>query len=138
MEVSMPAALRAGAGYFAIVFVVGFVLGTIRALVVVPRFGEANAVLIELPVMLALSWIVCASLVRRFAVPPRFAARVVMGGTAFALLMIAEAGVSMFGFGRTLAEHLSIYRTAGVRLGLAAQVAFALFPVLQAIVGAKR
>jgi hypothetical protein len=138
MEVSMPEALRAGAVYFAIVFAVGFVLGTIRALVVVPRFGETNAVLIELPVMLALSWIVCASLVRRFAVPPRVAARAMMGGVAFALLMIAEACVSMFGFGRTLAEHLSVYQTAGAQLGLAAQVAFALFPVLQAMVGTKR
>jgi hypothetical protein len=134
----MAAALRAGVLYFAIVFAVGFVLGTIRVLVVIPRFGETNAVLIELPVMLALSWIACASLVRRFAVPPRLDARVVMGGVAFALLMSAEAGVSMFGFGRTFAEHFAVYQTAGAQLGLAAQIAFALFPLLQAMIGRGR
>lgn len=134
----MAAALRAGAVYFAIVFAVGFVLGTIRVLVVIPRFGETNAVLIELPVMLALSWIACGSLVRRFGVPPHFGARAVMGGVAFALLMIAEAGVSVFGFGRTFAEHLAGYQTAGAQLGLAAQVGFALFPLLQAAIGRGR
>ena len=134
----MPAALLAGMVYFAIVFAVGFVLGAIRVLVVIPRFGATNAVLIELPVMLALSWIACGSLVRRFGIPPRFGARAVMGGVAFALLMVAEAGVSVFGFGRTLGEHLAAYQTVGVQLGLAAQIAFALFPVLQAVVGRGR
>ena len=128
----MTAALRAGVLYFMIVFAVGFALGTVRVLLIVPRFGETNAVLLELPVMLALSWIACAWLVRRFAVPPGVAERLAMGGVAFALLMLGELGVSVFGFGRTVAEHLANYRTMSIRLGLAAQVGFALFPLIHA------
>ena len=74
----MSTALRAGFVYFLIVFAIGFVLGTVRVLFVVPRFGATNAVLIELPVMLAVSWIVCAWLVRRFGVARAVAARLVM------------------------------------------------------------
>lgn len=133
----MAAALCAGACYFAIVFAIGFVLGAIRVLLVIPRFGDTNAVLLELPVMLALSWIACAWLARHFAVPPGVGERLLMGGFAFALLMSGELGVSVLGFGRTVAQHFAGYRTAGVQLGLAAQVGFALFPLAQALVGAK-
>jgi hypothetical protein len=45
--------LKAGAVYFALVFGVGFVLGPIRVLVLVPRFGERTAELMEAPFMLA-------------------------------------------------------------------------------------
>jgi hypothetical protein len=127
----MAASLRAGVAYFGLVFAIGFVLGTIRVLVVIPRFGDTNAVLIELPIMLALSWMACAWAVRRFAVPPRTVERLVMGAAAFALLMLGEVAVSVFGFGRTVAEHLATYQTPGAQLGLAAQLAFALFPWVQ-------
>lgn len=127
----MAAALRAGMIYFAIVFAVGFVLGAIRVLAVIPQFGETAAVLIELPVMLALSWVACAWLVRRFAVPRRVPERLAMGGLAFVLLMAAEVGVSVFGFGRTLAEHVQAFQTASAQLGLAAQLVFAALPVVQ-------
>ena len=38
--------------YFLLVFGAGFVLGTIRVLVVVPQLGERTAELLEMPVML--------------------------------------------------------------------------------------
>ncbi len=53
-----------------------------------------------------------------------------MGSVAFALLMFGEAGVSIFAFGRTLAEHLAIYASARGVLELGPQLAFALFPLL--------
>lgn len=130
----MAAALRAGLFYFMLVFAIGFALGAIRVMLVIPRLGETNAVLIELPVMLALSWVACAWLVRRFALPPRAAARLAMGVFAFALLMFAELAVSVFGFGRTVAEHLASYRATGAQLGLAAQLLFALLPLIQRFV----
>jgi len=128
----MTAALRAGVTYFAIVFASGFVLGALRVLVIAPRLGEVGAVAAELPVMLALSWFVCRWLVRREAVAAAFGPRAAMGLVALALLLAAEAGVSILGFGRTLAGHLASYRAVGAQLGLAAQVAFAAFPLLQA------
>lgn len=130
----MATSLRAGFLYFMLVFALGFVLGVFRVMLVIPRLGETNAVLIELPVMLALSWMACAWLVRRFAVPPRTAERLAMGALAFALLMLGELAVSVFGFGRTVAAHLATYQTVGAQLGLAAQLVFALFPLVQRFV----
>jgi hypothetical protein len=127
----MPAALKAGAAYFALVFAAGFALGTVRVLALVPRLGEFNAVLIEVPVMIAISWFACAFLIRRMAVPATVPARLLMGALAFALLMAAETAVSVLAFGRTVSEHFATYQTARAQVGLAAQAVFALLPLVQ-------
>lgn len=127
----MTNALKAGIAYFAAVFAAGFVLGTLRVLLLVPRLGEAAAVLIELPVILLVSWFVCRSLVGRFAVPALAQARLAMGGIAFALLMGAELALAVFVFDRSLAGHWQHYTTLSGSLGLAGQIAFAAFPYLQ-------
>ena len=51
----------------------------------------------------------------------------------FALLMLAELAVSVFGFGRTVAEHLATYRATGAQLGLAALAG--LHPQLANLIG---
>lgn len=55
-----------------------------------------------------------------------------MGAIAFLLLMGAEAGLSTLLAGRTLAEHLALYSQLPHQVGLAGQLAFALFPWIQA------
>jgi hypothetical protein len=100
-------------------------------LLLATRLGETTAVLFELPIMLALSWIVCRWLARHFDVPKAVTARLTMGFLAFALLMTAETALSIFGFGRTLAQHLASYHSTAAQLGLSAQIAFAAFPVIQ-------
>jgi hypothetical protein len=124
-------AVAAGALYFAVIFALGFILGTIRVLLIAPRLGEAGAVLVELPIMLMASWIACGWVLRRLRVGLGFETRLTMGGVAFALLMLAEVGVSVFAFGRTPAEHLATYRSASALLGLAAQLIFAAMPLLR-------
>jgi hypothetical protein len=122
----------AGLAYFAIVFAVGFALGTLRVFVLIPRFGDhVTAVIVELPIMLAVSWIASQWLIARFDVPESFSARLVMGSLAFTTLLIAELGVSVFGFGRTPSAHLEQYRQLPALLGLAGQVAFAVIPAIQ-------
>jgi hypothetical protein len=54
-----------------------------------------------------------------------------MGGLALTLLLLAETALATLGLGRTLAEHLASYQNLPERLGLAAQIAFGLFPLLQ-------
>jgi hypothetical protein len=125
-------AAKAGAFYFAAVFALGFALGTLRVGVLEPRFGRLAALALELPVMLAASWVACRALVARLRIPPAAADRLVMGGTAFALLMGAELLVGMLAFDRTFASHLATYREPLVLVGLAGQVLFALFPLAQA------
>jgi hypothetical protein len=119
--------------YFALVFALGFVLGTVRTLLLRDASGDGRllAVLIELPIMLGASWFLCRTVVRRFAVAPTVAARALMGGIAIALLMLAEFGIGALLAGRTPGEHLALYREASYALGLAAQIAFAFMPLLQ-------
>lgn len=132
------AALRAGAAYFAVIFAAGFVLGTVRVLVLLPRLGETAAVVLEIPAMLALSWVAARVLVAHFAVAPRLGPRLVMGGVAFGLLMLGEAGVSVLGFGRGPGEHFRQYRELPALTGLAGQVAFALIPAIQSFTDGRR
>ena len=50
-------AVRAGLAYFAVVFAIGFALGTLRILMLIPQFGELASVLAALPLMLFTSWL---------------------------------------------------------------------------------
>lgn len=130
----IPAA-KAGFFYFAVVFAAGFVLGTLRVLVVAPVFGEIGAVLIELPIILAISWFACSLIVQRLSVPPRVSDRALMGAGAFVLLMMAELALSVVIFGRSPAEFANSLATLPGALGLAGQIAFATFPLLQSRLG---
>lgn len=125
----MTSALRAGVAYFALVFAVGFVLGTLRVLVLERHLGQTGSMAVELPIMLLVSWSLCGWLLERFSVGSSWEHRLAMGGVAFALLMVAELGLSVLAFGRSLAQHLESYRSWGQVLGLAAQLAFAAFPL---------
>jgi hypothetical protein len=127
----MMRAIIAGTLYCAVIFALGFVLGTIRVLLIVPRLGEVGAVLIELPIMLTASWIACGWVLRRLRVGPATGGRLTMGIVAFILLMLAELGVSVLLFGRTLAEHLGTYHSVNALSGLTAQMAFAAMPLLR-------
>ncbi len=53
-----------------------------------------------------------------------------MGGTAFALLMLAELALAL-AFGLTLTQYLQSYATPAPQLGLAGQIVFGLLPLLR-------
>ncbi len=127
----MGVAVRAGFLYFALVFAVGFVLGTIRTYLLSPVLGETFALLVELPAILAVAWIASRAAISRFGVPREIRTGLAMGAVAFALLLAADALVDMVLAGRGLAEHFRAYEFAPGLLGLGAQVLFALFPTLQ-------
>ena len=56
----------AAAAYWAAVFALGFVLGTIRVLWLAPLIGLLPATALELPFMLAASWLVAGLVIARF------------------------------------------------------------------------
>ncbi|MFZ1866162.1 MAG: hypothetical protein WAU39_18210 [Polyangiales bacterium] len=123
--------LRSAAAYFGIVFAAGFALGTLRTLFLAPRFGELWAVLLELPIMLAISWWACGKVVTRFRVPPRIAPRAAIGVIAFALLMLAEIVLSLGLFARSMSDYAADLTTPHGLVGLGGQVAFALMPLVR-------
>ena len=123
--------MKAALAYALLVFLAGCVLGAIRVLLVLPRLGAAAAVALEVPLILALSWALCHSCSRRFAVMPQPRLRLQMGVAAFLLLMLAELLLSL-ALGNGLAQHFRSYRSPDGVIGLAAQLSFALFPLLQA------
>ncbi len=119
----------AGAAYWAIVFAVGFALGTLRVLLVEPALGKLPAVLIELPVMLGASWLAARWLVRRLAIALARRA-LAMGGIAFAMLMASEAVLTIAMPGNSPDQWLADMATPAGFIGLSGQLAFALFPWL--------
>lgn len=130
-QTSMPAWLKAALGYFAVIFALGFVLGTIRTLVLLPRLGEFAAVLLELPVMLAASWWASRRLAAAWQVPARPKPRLAMGCGALALLMGAEWLLAVLVLGLDTGQWLGRFATPAGALGLSGQIVFGMIPALQ-------
>jgi hypothetical protein len=82
--------LEAGALYFVLVFGAGFVLGAIRILWVVLRFGTRIAELMETPIMFGVTILAARWIVRRLAVPPKLSSRLGMGCVGLGLMLVAE------------------------------------------------
>lgn len=116
--------------YFALVFLTGFLLGILRTLMLEPKLGATTAVLVELPVILGVSWLVCRRLIIVFHVAGGLLPRLQMASVALVLLLMAELGLSLFILGNSMAEHLGNYRTTAGLVGLAGQFVFAGFPLL--------
>jgi len=126
----MLVAIIAGALYAAVVFLIGFIFGTLRVMVLVPALSDLTAVLLELPFILLASWFVCRWCVDRLGVCRSAQARALMSVVAFVVLMVVEFGLGMI-LGRRLVDQLAgLASPAGV-IGLTAQVLFGLFPVVQ-------
>jgi hypothetical protein len=113
--------------YWAVVFALGFVLGTVRVLWVIPLVGLIPATLLELPVILAASWFAAGWLVHRFVIVSSSEALAV-GALAFVVLMAAECAMAGVLIGQTPAQWLAGLAEPHALLGLAGQVAFALMP----------
>jgi hypothetical protein len=79
--------LKPGIIYFLLVFGAGFILGTIRVLLIVPLVGHRTAELLELPLMLIATVFAARWITRRFPEPHHNAARLAIGGIALARMI---------------------------------------------------
>ena len=117
--------------YTAIVFALGFVLGVLRVLFLAPVAGEVAAAAVEVPVMLALSWLAASRIF-----PGRRLSReqgVEIGLASFLLLQLAESGLEGFLGRYSYLDNVLVYWgdfSAPRLVGLAGQVLFALFPLI--------
>ena len=134
----MRNAIRAGAAYFVMVFICAFAIGTVRVLFVAPRTGPTAAVMLEAPILLAISWIAARGCIRRWTTPSTAAARLVMGATGFTLLMVVEASVAALVFHRPLQDQVADLGSPAGAIGLAAQMGFALTPLARLLVDGRQ
>jgi len=81
--------IRAAALYFSLVFTAGFVLGTLRELVLKPHLHDTMAELLEMPVMIVVIYFSAGFIVRRYR--PTGSAALAAGVLAVLLLLAAES-----------------------------------------------
>jgi|SRR5208337_1281805 len=124
---------KAGLTYFAIIFGVGFALGTVRVFLVVPRVGVRAAELMEEPIMFVVIFLAARWLVRRFTLE----------------LMSERLGTGIFGLGLLLAAEYVLLRAQWLSLrqdvarrdavaGTVYLVMLLVFAVMPALVGRRR
>lgn len=122
--------VKAGIAYFAVAFGVGFVLGVLRVLFLVPRLGERSAELAEMPVMFVVIVMSARSITRRFAIPPSASARLGMGGLALALLLACELALALVLQDRSLADYVAGRDPVSGIVYLGMLLLFGLMPLL--------
>ena len=121
---------KAGLIYFVLVFAVGWILGPIRELWVVPQFGSLTGTLLEAIIML-IAMIVSASwVIRRFNPPQTLGSTISMGLVAFGILVPAEIAGVLWVRGLSVQEYLASFVTAPGAISLVMFVLFAVIPTL--------
>ena len=128
--------LKAGAAYFLLMLSVGWVLGPIRELWAVPRFGRLTGVLLEAVIMLIAMALSARWVIRRFQLKPTFGSTISMGLLALGILLPAELAGVVWVRGFSLPEYLASLVTAPGLVSLLMFVLFAAMPTL--VIGASR
>jgi hypothetical protein len=123
--------LKAAFLYFTIVFGVGFVLGTIRTLWILPKVGTRTAELMELPIMFIVTIFAARFAVRHLPTSGR-AARLTMGCTALVLMLAAEFGFVLWLRGIGIRQYLA---TRDPVAGTAYYVMLVIFALIPAAMG---
>lgn len=100
----LPVIMKAALANFALVFGAGFILGPMRILFIVPRFGVPVAELMEYPLMLVVIVGAARWLVRKFQIAEQ---TLLVGLLALGLMMAFEFLLVLWLRGLTLTEYLS-------------------------------
>jgi hypothetical protein len=123
-------ALKAGIVYFLLVFAVGWILGPIRELWAVPRFGRMAAISVEAVIMLIAMTVAARWVIRRFSVCQRFGSTISVGLVALGILAPAEIAGVVWVRGLSLHEYLGSFATPPALVSLLMFVLFAATPTL--------
>ncbi len=124
----MKQVLKAGVLYFAVVFAVGFVLGAVRTLFVVPRVG-VTAELAEAPLMLTASVLAARLVIRRLGLATPSRTRLAVGLVALGLMLLIEFTIVLWLRGVTVREYLQTRDPVSGLVYFASLGAFAVMPL---------
>lgn len=116
--------------YFSLVFGVGFVLGTMRVLWLVPQFGDRLSELLEMPLMLVAIVLAARWIVRRWGDDSGSLPLLWVGVWALGLLLTAEVGVGVLLRGLSPVEALLNRDPVSGAIYYLMLVVFALMPWL--------
>ena len=118
-----------GIVYFGLVFSVGFLLGIVRVLALVPRLGERWAELVEMPLMFAAIVLSARFVVRRFPATQR-TSYLVSGGIALLLLVVVELSVVLAIRGTSISQYFAERDPVAGSVYVVMLVIFAVMPWL--------
>lgn len=122
------AVVHTAIAYFSTVFAFAFAMGVARTLVVAPLIGTTAAVLVEVPILLAVSWVIARRLLRdRDLTLPQ---RIAVGTIAFVFTMASEVVLSALMRGQSVGEWAATVATPIGLVSLAGQLGFAAIPAL--------
>jgi hypothetical protein len=124
----MTCAFKAGAVYFLLLYVIGFLLGATRELLLAPRFGVVVASALEALPMLAAIFHFAPLIARRFGIPPKSGGRMLMGFSGLTLLIGAEIAMTRAMRGLSPQEWLAHFASVEGVIYAALLAAFAAMP----------
>jgi len=130
--------LKTGLIYFAIVFCVGFLLGTLRVPFLVPAFGERIAEMIELPFMLAAIFFAARWVVHGYRLTVNLGLALLVGLVAAIVLLLVEFSVVLWLRGISIGEFLASRDPIAATLYYLAVAIFAILPAVFVIVARRR
>lgn len=137
MRVAAVSAVYAG-----VAFAAGFVLGTVRVLVLEPGLGAVGSVLVEGPIMLAFSYFAARWVVARWMFDASRGRRVGMGVIALAMLLLLEFAIAPLAnadaAGGWVRGFFAKFATTAGMIGAGLQVGFAVMPAAISSTHARR
>jgi hypothetical protein len=110
-----PMILAPALVYVLPVFAAAFIFGALRVMLIAPAIGAFAAVALEVPPVLALSWLVAGRVLRRW--PMQRGAALGVGAIAFLILILAEVALAWLLSGQTPAAYAATFLTPPGALG---------------------
>lgn len=117
-----------GVIYFALVFTAGFILGTIRVLVLEPEIGARYAELLEMPVMLLVIYLAARFVVSKMVPIRTGMPYIILGVVALALLLLVEFTLVLGLQGISISQYLDSRDEIAFSAYLLSLLIFALMP----------
>ena len=127
--INLRRALTAATAYFLALFALGFILGTVRVMIMVPRFGVLASTIAEVPFMITAGYFICRWAIHNWHVSRASAFRWAMAIWFLVMLIAFETLLGVLLFGRSASAQWIVLATPAGLIGLSAQVIAALFPL---------
>ena len=121
--------IKAALVYFALVFGLGFLLGAIRVPFIMPRIGQRNAELLEMPFMLIGIVLASQFVLKQFVLPNTNIAYLTIGMMALSLILIAELLLVVWLQKQTIRQYIASRDSISGSVYIVLLLMFALMPL---------